>query len=121
VLIVEDDAGTRAALRRTLEKEGWTADEAENGRAALEALDESRPALILLDLRMPEMDGFEFLEALGERPGGAGIPVVVLTAMDLTLEDRARLNGGVERILSKGRANPEELRLELRRLLESTR
>jgi len=121
VLIVEDDAGTRAALRRTIEKEGWTADEAENGRAALEALDASRPALILLDLRMPEMDGFEFLEALGERPGRAGIPVVVLTAMDLTLEDRARLNGGVERILSKGRANPEELRLELRRLLESTR
>ncbi len=117
VLIVEDDAGTREALRRVIEKEGWKSAEAENGRAALEAIELSPPALILLDLMMPEMDGFEFLDSLRDRPAVAKIPVVVLTAMDLTDEDRARLNGGVARVLSKGGGNADELSRELRRLV----
>ena len=117
VLIVEDDAGTRENLRRMLDGEGWASAGAENGRAALEAIERSPPALILLDLMMPEMDGFEFLDHLRARPGGAAIPVVVLTAMDLTDEDRARLNGGVERILSKGGGNADDLSRELRRLV----
>jgi hypothetical protein len=118
VLVVEDDPGTRETLRRTLEKEGWTSRGAEHGRAALAEIENARPALILLDLMMPEMDGFEFLEVLRERPGGAGIPVVVLTAMDLTEEDRARLNGGVERVLSKGGGTTDGLLAELHRLVE---
>jgi PAS domain S-box-containing protein len=117
VLVVEDDPATREALRRALEKEGWTSRTAEHGRAALEALDEARPTLVLLDLMMPEMDGFEFLEALRARPDGTGIPVVVLTAMDLTEEDRARLNGGVERVLSKAGGTTDGLLAELRRLV----
>ena len=118
VLVVEDDPGTRETLRRTLEKEGWTSRGAEHGRAALAEIENARPSLILLDLMMPEMDGFEFLEVLRERPGGAGIPVVVLTAMDLTEEDRARLNGGVERVLSKGGGTTDGLLAELHRLVE---
>ena len=65
--------------------------------------------MILLDLMMPEMDGFEFMEALHRRGDHAGIPVVVITAKDLTEEDRQRLDGGVRRILQKGTVNPREV------------
>jgi CheY-like chemotaxis protein len=121
VLIVEDDAGTRESLRRTFEREGWSAHTAEHGRAALDRLDSIRPTLIVLDLMMPEMDGFEFLESLRSRPDGADVPVVVLTAMDLSAEDRARLNGGVERVVSKGGGPPDGLVAELRRLVSPAR
>jgi hypothetical protein len=117
VLIVEDDPGTRESLRRVIEREGWSSTEAENGRAALEKIEISPPALILLDLMMPEMDGFEFLDKLRDRPDATEIPVVVLTAMELTEEDRARLNGDVARVLSKGGGSAAELSRELRRLV----
>ena len=117
VLIVEDDEGTRESLRRSFEKEGWESVTAPHGRAALEELDGFHPSLILLDLMMPEMDGFEFLEALGSRLENADIPVVVLTAMDLTEEDRARLNGGVARVVSKTGSTSDELLGELTRLM----
>ncbi|HET7248603.1 MAG TPA: GAF domain-containing protein, partial [Gemmatimonadales bacterium] len=97
VLVVEDDAATRATLRRTLEQHGWEVDEAVNGRMALERIAERLPALVLLDLVMPEMDGFEFLEGLRRR-SVPPVPVVVITAKDLTDEDRRRLNGGVARV-----------------------
>jgi PAS domain S-box-containing protein len=100
VLVVEDDEGARALIRRTLEAEGWGVEEAENGRIALDRLAASEPALVLLDLMMPEMDGFEFLEAL--RGDGSHVPVVVITAKELTDDDHRRLNGGVERIVQKG-------------------
>ena len=116
VLVVEDDAAMRDMLRRTLEKDGWQVAEAENGRVGLERLDGSVPALILLDLMMPEMDGFEFMEALCQRKDDQRIPVIVITAKDLTEEDRRRLNGGVERILQKGATSPAEV-LELVRTL----
>jgi PAS domain S-box-containing protein len=102
VLVVEDDEDARRLIRRALEEEGWEVDEAENGRVALERLDESPPALVLLDLMMPEMDGFEFLEALRSSDGTREVPVVVITAKELTDEDHRRLNGGVERIVQKG-------------------
>jgi CheY-like chemotaxis protein len=66
---------------------------------------------------MPEMDGFEFLEALRRSPDGRAIPVVVLTARDLTPEDRQRLNGQVEQILLKGPHDRDDLLAEVRRLL----
>ena len=105
VLIVEDDGDTRTMLRRSLEKEGWAIVEAENGRVGLEALQSATPALILLDLMMPEMDGFQFLEALRADPAHAGIEVVVMTAKVLTNEDRRLLSGGVQRVLHKGEQN----------------
>jgi PAS domain S-box-containing protein len=117
VLLVEDDAAVRRVLRRALEKEGWSVVEAENGRAALERVARGMPGLVLLDLMMPEMDGFEFLEALRQRPDGAGVPVVVLTGKDLTEEDRRRLNGGVQRVVQKRDRGPEALLAEVRGLI----
>jgi PAS domain S-box-containing protein len=114
VLIVDDETGARELLRRIVEKEGLQAVEAENGREALVRLRESPPALILLDLMMPEMDGFEFLEELRGQEAGRAIPVIVITAKELTPEDRARLNGSVHRVLQKGYYTREELLREVR-------
>ena len=111
VLVVEDDAVMRAMTVRMLKTAGWDADEAENGRAALERLAQRTPQLIVLDLMMPEMDGFEFVDELRRRQEWRGIPVVVVTARDLSDEDRRRLNGGVERVIQKsGQAAPDLLR-----------
>jgi CheY-like chemotaxis protein len=120
VLVIEDDASAREMLRRTLEKDGWQVTEAQNGKVGLEQLDAAVTALILLDLMMPEMDGFEFMEAMRRRKGRERIPVIVITAKDLTEEDRRRLNGGVERIIQKGAASPAEV-LELVRALLTDR
>ncbi|HEV8721597.1 MAG TPA: response regulator [Candidatus Binatia bacterium] len=117
VLIIEDDANMRDMLRRRLEKEGWKVIEAENGRAALERMAESRPELILLDLMMPEMDGFQFLDEVRKHEGLRSIPVIVVTAKELTSEDRQRLNGSVEKILQKGKYGQEELMREVRGLV----
>ena len=75
--------------------------EAENGEVALDALAAARPDAIILDLMMPKMDGFEFLEELRRRPDWRDIPVAIITAKDLTDEDRSRLNGEVERVIHK--------------------
>jgi signal transduction histidine kinase/DNA-binding response OmpR family regulator len=117
VLVVEDEADTREMLRRTLVKDGWMVIEAANGREALERLAERRPELILLDLMMPEMDGFAFIEELRHDDAWPSIPIVVVTAKDLTLEDSQRLNGSVERILQKGTYSREELLREVRNLV----
>jgi PAS domain S-box-containing protein len=101
ILVVEDDPQNRDMMRRTLEKHGYISAEAENGKAALELLAREIPALILLDLMMPVMDGFEFMEILRQTPKFANIPVVVVTAKDLTPDDRARLQGRVANIVEK--------------------
>jgi signal transduction histidine kinase/CheY-like chemotaxis protein len=109
VLVVEDDSATRAVLGRALSGEGRVVREAENGRVALDYLKRETPGLILLDLMMPEMDGFELLAALRERPEWEKIPVVVITAKDLTAEDHARLNGAVQQIVPKNSGDPQVL------------
>ncbi|MCZ6481066.1 MAG: response regulator [candidate division NC10 bacterium] len=117
VLVVEDDAEIRKLLRRRLEKEGWAVAEAENGRVALERMAENRPELILLDLIMPEMDGFQFLEEVRKQEGWRSIPVVVVTAKNLTPEDRLVLSGSVTQILQKGAYSQEELLRKIRDLV----
>jgi PAS domain S-box-containing protein len=119
VLIVEDDADTREVTRRVLELGGWSVVEAENGRVGLERLASIRPGVILLDLMMPEMDGFEFVSELRKNPEWKSIPVVVVTAKDLTSEDRARLTGQVGLILQKGSYSREELLRETTALVAS--
>ncbi|MBI1930533.1 response regulator [Candidatus Poribacteria bacterium] len=114
VLVVEDDDATREMMRRMLEKAGWTVTEAENGRVALSRVAENRPGLILLDLMMPEMDGFQFVEALRKQEEWRSIPIVIVTAKEMTQEDRLRLNGYVEQIVQKGAHNGEELLAEVR-------
>ena len=95
--------------------------EAENGRIALERLQEAVPDIIILDLMMPEMDGFELVAALQENPQWRSIPVVVVTALDLSAEDRARLNSGVESVLLKESFKPADLVDGLRRLVAGAR
>jgi len=116
VLIVEDDTAARRVLRQELKKSGCRVVEAANGRIALQQLTPP-PDLVLLDLVMPEMDGFEFLDKLRKRNGPRRIPIVVITAKDLTEEDRRRLNGGVERVVQKGGHDPQALLGEVRQLV----
>ncbi len=121
VLVVEDDPAARDVLRRTLQNDGWIVWEAANGRLALESVGKNTPDLILLDLMMPEMDGFDFVAELRKMDAGRNIPVVVVTAKDLTLEDRQRLEGQVRRIFQKGGFSREELMREIKLLLEMER
>jgi signal transduction histidine kinase/DNA-binding response OmpR family regulator len=119
-LVVEDDIDTREMLRRLLEKEGWAVSEAENGRVALEHVAKTPPGLILLDLMMPDMDGFQFTTELRNHEAWRSIPIVVVTAKDLTVEDRLRLNGYVEKIIQKEAYSSEVLLAEVRDLVKAT-
>jgi hypothetical protein len=117
VLLVDDDDTMRRGMRKALEQDGWQVSEAENGRVALARLNETRPDIIMLDLMMPEMDGFEFLVEMRARAEWRDIPVLVVTAKDLTAEERSRLNGDVERVLQKGASELDELLREIGRVL----
>jgi signal transduction histidine kinase/CheY-like chemotaxis protein len=117
ILVVEDDAPTREMLRRMLEKEGWIVDEAEDGRVALAQLAVGNPALILLDLMMAEMDGFEFVSELRKREAWRSTPVVVITAKELTADDRLHLSGYLNRVLHKGAFSREMLLAEVHHLV----
>jgi signal transduction histidine kinase/DNA-binding response OmpR family regulator len=116
-LVVDDEAQAREVLRRGLERAGWRVSEAEHGREALERVADEPPQLILLDLMMPEMDGFEFVAKLRETESWRSIPVLLITAKDLTPEDRKRLEGGVSRILQKGSYGREDLLAEIYKLV----
>jgi len=113
VLIVEDDPAARAMMCRLLEREGWVVRTAENGRVGLDLVAERLPQLILLDLMMPEMDGFGFVENLRKREEWRAVPVVVITAKELTAEDRLRLSGYVEKILAKSAQTRDDLLREV--------
>jgi len=119
VLVVDDDPSVRDILRRTFTKAGWEVSEAENGREGLAAIGESIPELVLLDLMMPEVDGFQFLEEVRRNDALKNVPVIVLTSKILTADDRLRLNGSVEKVLQKGTLNLQEMELELRSLVQS--
>ena len=121
VLVVEDDPTQREWIRSWLAPEHWQTTEAENGLVALDKIAKDPPDIILLDLMMPEMDGFQFIAALQARPGWRKIPVIVITALDLTAADRERLNSGVERILLKDSFNSTQLVEIVRRLVTETR
>jgi len=118
VLVVEDDDDTREMMVRTLANDGWTVREAENGRVALDRVREGVPELILLDLMMPEMDGFEFISHLRQNEAWQTIPVVVLTAKDITPEEHRRLQGNVRKVFLKASFSREELVDEIRAAIE---
>ena len=120
VLIVDDEADIRLLARLTLESDGFdVVGEAVSGTEAVErvlGVDSSPlPDVILLDLTMPVMDGFAFLQHLRARPDCEGVPVVVLTALDLTREDRRRL-AGANQILHKGDVSLRAVAERLHRL-----
>jgi len=120
-LVVDDIPENREMLRRTLEQEGWQVSEAENGQVALEKLAEQAPSLILLDLMMPVMDGFEFVMEMHKLESSTDIPIVVVTAKDITEEDRRRLNGDVVGLIEKGGLDRESLLAQLREQVAATR
>ena len=117
VLVVDDDPDFRDLARRTLEREGYSVIEADNGRAALARLRDATPGVILLDLMMPEMDGFDVVAAIQGNAAWRAIPIVVITAKDLSPEDHERLNGYVTRVLQKGALSRETLLTEVRDLV----
>jgi PAS domain S-box-containing protein len=114
VLLVEDDVKTREIMAHTLEKNGWKVSEASNGQEALNKMLDVQPQLILLDLMMPVMDGFGFLAEMRTKPEWQNIPVIVITAKDLTAEDRDRLSGCVEEVLEKNAYSREQLLKQIR-------
>jgi adenylate cyclase len=117
VLLVEDDPVQRERVRGWLGPQHWLLTEAENGRVALERLKNQLPDIILLDLMMPEMDGFQLVAALQANPAWRQIPVIVITARDLSAEERARLNAGIETILVKEQFRPVDLVEKVRELV----
>ena len=116
ILIVEDDRDTRELLQRTLEREGWKVITATDGVNAIELLASGArvPDLVLLDLMMPRLDGFGVLDAIRKNPLWASIPVVILTAKDLTLDERMLLSQSSAAILEKGAVPPSEVLENLR-------
>ncbi|MGB5591701.1 MAG: PAS domain S-box protein, partial [Gammaproteobacteria bacterium] len=118
VLVVDDEPDVRELTRRTLEAEGLGVREAGNGQEALEEVARKRPGLIILDLMMPVMDGFEFVLRLRQNPDTADLPVVVVTAKELTAEDRERLHGKVHQVMQKGGFRRKDLVNEVRRTVD---
>jgi signal transduction histidine kinase/CheY-like chemotaxis protein len=115
ILVVEDDGPTREGLCRLLASLGYTAYAAVNGRSGLDWLNKHpTPSLILLDLMMPEMDGFEFLRELRKRPALADVPVIVVTAKELSTEDVRNLSGQTDRIIAKDQAYLTEVAIAVR-------
>jgi PAS domain S-box-containing protein len=117
VLVVDDDPDCRELMCRAAGGDGWEAVGAANGWIALKSVVEAPPDLILLDLMMPEMDGFEFLRLLRSSQTGQTIPLVVVTARELTTDERLRLSGSVHKILQKGAFARDELFAEIEALV----
>ncbi len=114
VLVADDDETTRSMMRRILENDAWEVFEAANGREALDVMEDTTPALIVMDLKMPEMDGFALIHAIRARDEWKSLPIVVVSAMDISLEDGQRLRRQVQRVIQKGTVNNEDLMVEIR-------
>jgi threonine synthase len=119
ILIVDDAEDARRLIRRILQSQGkYAFFEAANGREALELAGKEHPDLIILDLMMPEMDGFSVLTILKENPGTAEIPVIVSTAKELTVDEKYRLKGQIQVLMQKGNFMSDELLEEVKLLLK---
>jgi signal transduction histidine kinase/CheY-like chemotaxis protein len=118
VLVVEDDPPMRELLCRMLDDKEWTVAQADNGLTALESITHCQPSLIVLDLKMPVMDGFEMIAELNKHVDWRKIPVVVVSGKELTPEDRQRLQGHVQKILQKGDFSREELLREVQQTVK---
>ena len=115
IMVIDDDQVTRDMVARMIKKAGWRVCKVEDGRVALNFIRKKQPDLILLDLQMPEMDGFEFAQKLHEV--SESIPIIVLSAKDITVEDRLRLNDYVAALFQKGLYSREDLLDKINELL----
>jgi CheY-like chemotaxis protein len=118
VLVAEDDNMVREMIGRQLSREGWEVVLAPHGKAALEAMADRVPALVLLDLMMPKMDGFGVLREMRADYRLRHVPVVVLTSLDLTGSVRQLLKDQTERVLQKGSFSRDELLVEIRSAIQ---
>ena len=117
LLVIDDDASARDVLRRQMGRQGWRVVEAADGAEGLARVREEIPALVLLDLMMPRMDGFAFLAALREIDGASSIPVIVVTAKELSRVERQELAARAGKVMAKGSYASGELEEEVRRAL----
>ncbi len=120
IALVEDSIEARRLIRRILQSQGnFTILEAQNGREGLELIEKELPDLIILDLMMPELDGFDVLEALRKNQDTATIPVIVSTAKELTVDEKNRLGGKIQALLQKGNFLNDEFLDEVKSLIKS--
>jgi len=117
VLVVDDDAEARTMLAKILNEERAEVVLATGGDEAMSLIAQAPPDLVLLDLMMPGMSGFEMVARLRAQPAGASIPVMIVSAKELTAEDVLTLNGHVQRFVAKGSIEPEGLTNAVRQLL----
>lgn len=115
VLIVEDDHDTQDLMEQMITREDCEPFIVSNGVEALERLKVKIPDIILLDLMMPEMDGFEFIDHIQQNENWNEIPIIVVTAKDITLEEQQRLSGNVEKIFQKGNFDQKQIYEELQK------
>ncbi|MCQ6557111.1 hybrid sensor histidine kinase/response regulator [Paenibacillus mendelii] len=119
VLVIEDDSTATEFMTKLLLREGYSVAHAGNGRLALEQLSKEIPSLILLDLMMPEMDGFQFIAEMRKQKDWNSVPIVVMTAKTITAEERQMLNRHVTNIMQKGSLDYSTLVAEIRKCMET--
>ena len=119
ILVVDDITKNLQVVGTVLRNQGYKVMAAASGAEALKCVRTQLPDLILLDLMMPEMDGFQFVEALRKNPGAENIPVIVVTAKTLSPSDHLRLNGQVTDILRKGTLDRGALLAQIRSMVKS--
>jgi PAS domain S-box-containing protein len=118
VLLIDDDAEIRAMTRQMLERIGMTVAEAGNGKEGLAWLETHQlPSIILLDLMMPVMDGFEFLDHMQQKDAWTGVPVIVVTAMELGAEELDLLQNATRKVIAKGATTGVDIRTAIREVL----
>jgi len=116
ILLVDDDPIVHKMIGKILADEGFNLVHAYNGEEGLKMSIELKPDLILLDLIMPDIDGFEVAENIKKHPISAQIPIFIITSKDLTVEERLKLSGNIERIIGKKSFSAEELSRSIREL-----
>ena len=121
LLVVEDDAEARGRLRDSLRGQGWTVSEAADGFEALARIEADRPDLVLIDLMLPRMNGFEVIEEIRKHKAWESVPVIVITGAEIDAEARHRLESQVEQVLQKGLFSRDQLFEEIRALVATHR
>jgi signal transduction histidine kinase/DNA-binding response OmpR family regulator len=119
ILVVEDDPDSLELTCKTLVQAGWSVNAAENGMEAIEIIENNPPMLILLDLMMPEMDGFEVIKKMRYHPEWQLIPIIVITSVELSSVEHAQLSKQVQNIFHKGKYELQDLLNEVNGLMES--
>jgi threonine synthase len=118
IAIIDDTPEARRLIRRILQSQGnFDISEAADGKSGLELIRSTHPDLVVLDLMMPEMDGFSVLDALKSDPDTSDIPVIVSTAKELTEEEKGRLKGQIQSLMQKGDFMSDDFLDEVRTII----